>query len=114
MKLLFAVMLFVLIGVGIWLWTPDKSRRELEARYLGDPGDLLQTAGIQLHVRDLGPKQAPTLILLHGFGSSLHTWESWAGELSSDYRVYVSIFRVPGSRVPIPAATIPTHAARGS
>jgi hypothetical protein len=38
MKLLFAVLftaVAVLIGVGIWLWTPDKSRRELEARYLG-------------------------------------------------------------------------------
>lgn len=98
MKLLFGVLLtiiFVLIGVGIWLWTPDKSRRELETRYLVAPDDLLQIAGIRLHVRDSGRKDAPALILLHGFGSSLHTWEPWAKALSSDYRVIG--FDMPGA-----------------
>ena len=89
MKLLFGVLfatVVVLIVAGIWLWTPDKSRGELEAGYLNAPG-LLQIAGMQLHVRDSGRKDAPTLILLHGFGSSLHTWEPWARALASDYRV---------------------------
>jgi pimeloyl-ACP methyl ester carboxylesterase len=98
MRLLFALLFTIvvaLIGVGIWLWTPDKSRRELEARYLRAPGDLLQIAGIQLDVRDSGRKDAPTLILIHGFGSSLHTWEPWAMELSSDYRVIR--FDMPGA-----------------
>jgi pimeloyl-ACP methyl ester carboxylesterase len=98
MNLLFAAILtilVVLIGVGLWLWTPDKSRRDLEARYLADPGDLLRMDEIQLHVRDIGRKQAPTLILLHGFGSSLHTWEAWARQLSSDYRVIH--FDMPGA-----------------
>jgi pimeloyl-ACP methyl ester carboxylesterase len=85
----------VLIGVSIWLWTPDKSRRELEGRYLGAPGDMLQIAGMQLHVRDSGPKDGPPLILLHGFGSSLHTWEPWARALSSEYRVI--LFDMPGT-----------------
>jgi pimeloyl-ACP methyl ester carboxylesterase len=90
MKLLIAVPLITLvalIGFGMWLWTPDKSRRELETRYLDAPGDMLPLAGMQLHVRDSGPKDGPALILLHGFGSSLHTWEPWARALSSEYRV---------------------------
>ncbi len=90
MKLLIAVpltTLVALIGFGIWLWTPDKSRRELETRYLDAPGDMLPLAGMQLHVRDSGPKDGLALILLHGFGSSLHTWEPWARALSSEYRV---------------------------
>lgn len=90
MKLLIAVALITLvalIGFGLWLWTPDKSRRELEARYLDAPGDILPLAGMELHVRDSGPKNGPALILLQGFGSSLHTWEPWARELSSEYRV---------------------------
>lgn len=90
MKLLIAVPLITLvalIGFGIWLWTPDKSRRELETRYLDAPGDMLPLAGMQLHVRDSGPKDGLALILLHGFGSSLHTWEPWARALSSEYRV---------------------------
>ena len=98
MTLLLAAVLtisLVLIGVGLSLWTPDKSRRELEAKYLGDKADLLRIAGTELHVRDIGRKQAPTLVLLHGFGSSLHTWESWARELSGDYRVIR--FDMPGA-----------------
>jgi pimeloyl-ACP methyl ester carboxylesterase len=103
MKPLLAVLfitLVVLIGVGIWLWTPDKSRRELEASYLDAPGDMLRIAGMQLHVRDSGRKDTPTLILLHGFGASLHTWEPWARALSSEYRVIR--FDMPGAGLSAP------------
>jgi pimeloyl-ACP methyl ester carboxylesterase len=98
MRLLFAVLfttVVALIVAGVWLWTPDKSRREVEAKYLGARSDLLQIAGMQLHVRDSGREDAATLILLHGFGSSLHTWEPWDRELSSDYRVIC--FDMPGA-----------------
>jgi pimeloyl-ACP methyl ester carboxylesterase len=42
---------------------------------------------MRLHVRDSGPKNAPAVLLLHGFGSSLHTWEPWAAVLAGDMRV---------------------------
>lgn len=44
-------------------------------------------ARMRLHVRDSGPRGAPTLILMHGFGSSLHTWEARAQALGPQYRV---------------------------
>ena len=84
----------VLIGAGVWLYTPDKSRAVLEAAYLRAPTDYLQVAGIRLHVRDTGPRDAKVLILLHGFGASLHTWEPWAGRLSGAFRVIR--FDLPG------------------
>ncbi len=84
-----------LTALGLWLWTPDKSRRELEAKYLAAPGDLIEISGIRLHVRDSGPHDRPVLILLHGFGASLHTWEPWAEDLSRDFRVMR--FDLPGS-----------------
>jgi pimeloyl-ACP methyl ester carboxylesterase len=34
-----------------------------------------------------GNKNLPTLVFLHGFGSSLHTWDVWSSELEKDYRV---------------------------
>jgi pimeloyl-ACP methyl ester carboxylesterase len=77
----------VLICAFVWLYSPDKSRPELEAKYLQSPGDYRLVSGIKLHVRDTGPRDAPVLILLHGFGSSLHTWDPWAKRLSGDYRV---------------------------
>ena len=70
-----------------WLWTPDKSRSELEARYLAKPGDMVQVGAWRLHVRDSGPKDAPPVLMLHGFGASLHTWDVWAQALSATHRV---------------------------
>lgn len=97
------ILLAALAGVGLWLWTPDKSRAELEARYLDAPADLMEVAGLRLHVRDRGPRDAPAIILLHGFGSSLHTWEPWARDLSADYRVIR--FDLPGSGLSEPDPT---------
>ena len=77
----------VLIGAAIWLWTPDKPRPELEAAYLADPADMVTVSGATLHVRDTGPRDAPAVILLHGFGASLHTWEPWAADLDDEFRV---------------------------
>ena len=75
------------VAGGFWLWTPDKPRAALEARYLASPSDYREVAGIRLHVRDDGPRDAPAIVMLHGFGSSLHTWEPWAERLARDHRV---------------------------
>ena len=80
---------------GTWLWTPDLDRASLEARYLAAPSDMVDIAGTRLHVRDSGPRDAPALLLLHGFGASLHTWEPWAQALQTEYRVIR--FDLPGS-----------------
>jgi pimeloyl-ACP methyl ester carboxylesterase len=88
-----AVLLVALLA--FWLWTPDRDRASLEARYLQAPTDIMQVAGQRLHVRDTGPRQAPAILMVHGFGASLHTWESWAQALSGSYRVVR--FDLPGS-----------------
>jgi len=75
------------IGAGAWLYTPDLPRTALEATYATPPSVFLPILGLRLHVRDTGPRDAPALILLHGFGSSLLTWEAWAASLSGKYRV---------------------------
>lgn len=86
MGVLFAGILTCL-AIAACVWTPDKSRISLEAKYLNSPGDYLDVDGIRLHLRDNGPRDAPSVIFLHGFGSSLHTWEPWAHSLSDKYRV---------------------------
>ncbi len=88
------VLLVMLVGVGAWLYAPDKPRAELEARYLAAPTDYVEAAGVRLHVRDTGPRDAPAVVMLHGFGSSLHTWEPWAQTLSATHRVIR--FDLPG------------------
>jgi pimeloyl-ACP methyl ester carboxylesterase len=101
--LISGAVLALLVIVGLWLWTPDRDRATLESRYLAAPGDLIEVAGITLHVRDSGPRDAPPIILLHGFGASLHTWEPWARLLSDRYRVIR--FDLPGSGLSPPDPT---------
>jgi pimeloyl-ACP methyl ester carboxylesterase len=81
------ILLAVLLGAGLFLYTPDKPRAALEAKYHVTPADYLDVAGIRLHVRDTGPRDAQAVILLHGFGSSLETWDEWADALSDQFRV---------------------------
>lgn len=95
LKLASAIGLILVLALSFWLWTPDRSRKDLEARYLNSPSDLVDLGGFRLHVRDTGLKSAPTIILLHGFGSSLQTWDNWAGPLERTYRVVR--FDLPGA-----------------
>jgi pimeloyl-ACP methyl ester carboxylesterase len=73
--------------IGFWLWTPDKARLDLENRYLASSLDMLEVGGTRLHVRDSGPKSAPVVILIHGTGSHLQTWDGWVDALQKDFRV---------------------------
>jgi pimeloyl-ACP methyl ester carboxylesterase len=81
------LLLIVILLGGTWLWTPDLDRATLEARYAQPPSRFVEAAGVRLHVRESGPATGPALILLHGFGSSLHSWEAWSQGLSDSYRV---------------------------
>lgn len=86
-RVIFAVLGVLLIAAGWFLYDPDKQRAALEAVYAQPPSVFVEVAGVRLHVRDTGPRGAPAVVLLHGFGASLHTWEGWAGPLSRGFRV---------------------------
>jgi pimeloyl-ACP methyl ester carboxylesterase len=79
--------LVLLIGLAVYLYTPDISRAELEAKYHVPARDFVEVDGIKLHVADAGPHDAPAILLLHGFGSSLETFDAWAAALAPQYRV---------------------------
>ena len=87
----FSVLTVLLYG----LWTPDVPSADLEARYLEARTDLRPVGPWRLHVRDSGPRHAPVVVLLHGFGASLQTWDLWARGLSQTHRVIRLDF--PGS-----------------
>jgi pimeloyl-ACP methyl ester carboxylesterase len=60
---------------------------ELQKRYGSTPENMVSIESIRIHYKDTGPKDAPVLLLLHGFGSSLQTWDVWAEKLDKKYRV---------------------------
>ncbi len=72
---------------GKYVVSPDVHVEELEDEYTNDESEFLNIGGARVHVRDQGPQDAPAVVLVHGFASSLHTWEDWADHLTDDYRV---------------------------
>ena len=84
------ILAIALLALGGWAWTPDLDQATLDAKYLraaSDRVELRALPGVTLHVRDTGPREGQVLLMLHGFGASLHTWETWAEKLSENYRV---------------------------
>lgn len=74
---------------------PDRSLESLVPRWAPPPSDFIDVDGLLVHYRDQGPTSDPLpLVLIHGTGSSLHTWEGWVAELAKTRRV-VS-FDLPG------------------
>lgn len=78
---------FLSMGLLYGLWAPDIELSELQLRYGSDAQHMVQVDGLNIHYKDTGPKDAPVVLLLHGFGSSLQTWDVWAAKLETDYRV---------------------------
>lgn len=79
----------VLVSMGLLygLWAPDLTLSELKRRYGSDSLHAVQVDGLTIHYKDTGPRDAPVVLLLHGFGSSLQTWDVWAASLETHYRV---------------------------
>jgi len=65
--------------------TSDIPLSQLEHRYATGASRFVDVSGLQVHYRDEGA--GPPLVLLHGTGASLHTWDGWARALSGRYRV---------------------------
>ena len=59
------------------------------------------------HVLTCGPKDAPPLVLLHGYFVTLAMWISNAADLSKEYRVYaIDVMGQPGKSIPNPEEPI--------
>jgi len=63
----------------------DIPANELKAKYSTPSSRFLQLAEVNLHYRDEG--QGRPIVLLHGTGASLQTWDGWAREMRKSHRV---------------------------
>jgi pimeloyl-ACP methyl ester carboxylesterase len=83
------VTLGVILFAGWWsLKRDDIPYEQLEMIYASsDSRFLALDEEKRIHFRDVGPRDAPTIVLVHGFSASLHTWEPWVADLKRDYRV---------------------------
>ncbi|MDO9004688.1 MAG: alpha/beta hydrolase [Aquabacterium sp.] len=79
----------VLVAGGVALaWAPDRPVDALKARWASAPSQFIAVQGMQVHLRDEGPKDDPEpIVLLHGTSASLHTWDGWVDALKGQRRV---------------------------
>ncbi len=66
----------------------DKPVLELQGKYANPPSEFTVVDGMNVHFRDEGiHTDSLPIILLHGTGSSLHTYDDWVSVLKKNYRV---------------------------
>jgi pimeloyl-ACP methyl ester carboxylesterase len=74
---------------------PDRPVESLVARWALPPSQFIEVKGQLVHMRDEGPRADPApLVLIHGTGASLHTWDGWVAALKGTHRVIR--FDLPG------------------
>ncbi len=97
-RLLAGLVLVLLLATGgfiAWSWAPDVPVAELKARWGQPPSQFIEVEGLQVHLRDEGPRgDAEPIVLVHGTAASLYTWDGWAAELRQTRRVIR--FDLPG------------------
>ncbi len=85
------IAVLLVVGCGALLfafWVPDVPVAELKAKWAPPPSQFMPIAGMDVHLRDEGPREDPEpIVLLHGTSASLHTWEGWVSALKTQRRV---------------------------
>lgn len=95
MKLVLRLLLVVVVAMAVFAgaglvatWAPDRSAAQLSVRWAQSPSQFVKVLGMQVHLRDEGPRDDPyPIVLLHGTSDSLHTWEGWSQNLKGQRRV---------------------------
>jgi pimeloyl-ACP methyl ester carboxylesterase len=95
MKLLTRLIKILLLSIGplvvfivFFYGFSDIPVNKLKAKYAQPPSSFISINGLDVHYRDEGIL-ADTLpiVLIHGTGSSLHTFNEWSAVLKNEYRV---------------------------
>src|SRR5437870_804639 len=91
LRALGAALLLLVIAAGAWIHAntvPDVAVAQLQPKWAPAPSQFVGIQGMQVHLRDEGPREDPLpIVLLHGTSSSLHTWQGWVDALKDQHRV---------------------------
>ena len=82
------VVIAALVILFLIFRTPDTDATQMRAKYGPPPSQFVEIAsGVEVHLRDEGPRDGQPILLLHGSNADLHTWELWAQDLKQTHRV---------------------------
>jgi pimeloyl-ACP methyl ester carboxylesterase len=87
-KISFFSIAAIVLAISLLFGCFDKSIEKLTLKYAQTPSAFLEMDGMNVHYRDEG-NAADTLpiVLLHGTGASLHTFDAWTMGLKNQKRV---------------------------
>lgn len=105
LKVLLILTRVVLIGVVLFFGQRDIPLEELKLKYANAASSFIAVNGMEVHYRDEG-KQTDSIpiVLIHGTGSSLHTFDVWADALKKTNRVVRMDLPAYGLTGPFPDA----------
>lgn len=87
-KIILTVTLLIIIGVVLFFGHGDIPMDELRAKYTNTASSFILVNGMDVHYREEGtPADSIPIVLIHGTGSSLHTFDVWAASLKNSRRV---------------------------
>jgi pimeloyl-ACP methyl ester carboxylesterase len=88
LKIVLTLMLLILIAIVIFFGHKDIPLNELKAKYTNTASSFISVNGMEVHFRDEGDQsEAIPIVLIHGTGSSLHTFDAWTTTLIKTNRV---------------------------
>ena len=95
MKLLSRLIKIILLSIGllvilitVFFGYRDIPVDELKVKYAHAPSSFISIDGMDVHYRDEGNlADTVPIVLIHGTGSSLHTFNEWSAVLKNEYRV---------------------------
>ncbi|MBO0934575.1 alpha/beta fold hydrolase [Fibrella aquatilis] len=88
MKKIAFILLALLAGIYLTLYRSDLTVRELVERYTTPNSRRIKVDGLDVNYRMEGsPTDTVPLLLLHGTGAMLQTWDGWVGRLQEKRRI---------------------------
>lgn len=101
---LFSLVILTLVVVALH-GHRDRPLEDLKEKYAQAPSSFVEVNGMNVHYRDEGnANDSIPIVLIHGTGASLHTFNAWANKLKKDYRVIRMDLPAYGLTGPFPDA----------
>lgn len=105
LKVVLALFLLIIIGSFFLFGFRDIPLNELKAKYANESSSFISVDGMDVHYRDEGDSNdSIPIVLLHGTGSSLHTFDAWTNGLKNSNRVVRLDLPAYGLTGPFPEA----------
>ncbi|MCP4882421.1 MAG: alpha/beta hydrolase [Flavobacteriales bacterium] len=87
-KAVVGITLLLVLLLILFFGHKDIPMDQLKEKYANEASSFIEIDEMNVHYRDEGnPSDSIPLVLIHGTGSSLHTFDVWASELKKERRV---------------------------